>query len=116
MCLAPYHASLLDLGGVSELGRLAERLLGQLARGREEERDGTVAAGQQRLRVDVHDGGKNERESLTGTSGGDSDHIATGQSHGPEANNARLIARRVCRPNLRRRAQRRSPEWVSPMS
>lgn len=53
-----YDACLLDFAGVTEFGRLTERLLGQLASGREEERDGTVAACKQRLFVDVNNGGK----------------------------------------------------------
>jgi hypothetical protein len=49
----------------------------------EDKDDRTIAGSEERLSVDVNDGGKAVGESLSGTSFGNTDDIATGKGHGP---------------------------------
>jgi hypothetical protein len=58
-------------------------LNGQLTSGSENKNDRTITRSQERLGVDVDDGGQTVGKCLTGTGLGNTDDIATGQSHGP---------------------------------
>ncbi|KAI6773718.1 hypothetical protein HG531_000567 [Fusarium graminearum] len=49
----------------------------------EDKNNGAVTGGEERLGVDVNDGGKAVGEGLSGTSLGNTNDIATGESHGP---------------------------------
>lgn len=88
-------ADLLALGhttvdaGVPDAGRLAELadllldLDGQLTGGSKDEDDGTVTGCEERLGVDVDDGGETVTKCLSGTSLGNTDNVATREGHGP---------------------------------
>lgn len=72
-----------DSGRGTELGALLLNLNSQFSGGGQDQHDRTVTVLQKRLSVDVHDSWQTVRQGLTGTSGGDTHHVSTGQSHGP---------------------------------
>lgn len=68
------------------LAKLADLLLNldsELTGGSEDEDDRAVAGREERLRVDVNNSGKTVAKSLAGTGLGNTDNIATRESHGP---------------------------------
>lgn len=58
-------------------------LVGELTSGSEDQSDGAIAGLKKGLSVDVNHGGESETDSLTGTSLGDSDKVATAEGHRP---------------------------------
>jgi hypothetical protein len=76
-------AGVADAGGAAELGDLLLNLNSELTSGSENQDNGAVARGEKRLGVDVNDGGQTIRKGLSGTGLGNTDNIATGESHGP---------------------------------
>jgi hypothetical protein len=67
----------------TELLHLFLNLDSKLTSRSEDENDGAITGGEERLSVDVNDGGKAVGEGLSGTSLGNTNDIATGESHGP---------------------------------
>jgi hypothetical protein len=67
----------------TELLHLLLNLNSKLTGRSEDEDNGTIARSEERLGVDVDDGGKTVCEGLSGTSLGNTNNIATGESHGP---------------------------------
>lgn len=76
-------ASVANAGGLAELCDLLLNLNSELTSGGEDEDDGSIARGQQRLGVDVNDGRQTVRKGLAGARLGNTDDVATGESHGP---------------------------------
>jgi hypothetical protein len=72
-----------NTGGLSELGNLSLNLDSQLTSRSQNKNNGTIAGGEERLGVDVNNSGETVTQSLAGTSLGNTDDIATGQSHRP---------------------------------
>lgn len=72
-----------DAGRFAKLGDLLLNLDGQLSGGSEDEHNGAVAGSQQRLGVDVDNGGKTISKSLAGTSLSNTNDITTREGHGP---------------------------------
>jgi hypothetical protein len=72
-----------DAGRLAELADLLLNLDSQLTGGSKDEDDRAVTGCQERLCVDVDDGGETVAESLSGTGLGDTDNVATRESHGP---------------------------------
>ena len=72
-----------NTGGLSELGDLGLNLNSQLTSGSQDQDNGTISGAQKGLGVDVDNGGKTVGESLSGTSLGNTDSIATREGHGP---------------------------------
>lgn len=77
------NAGVADAGRLAELGNLLLNLDRELTGRGEDQDNGAIAGGQQRLGVDVDDGGKAVGKRLSGTSLGNTDDVATGESHGP---------------------------------
>lgn len=76
-------ASVPDAGRLAELADFLLNLDSQLTGGCEDEDNGSVTGCEERLGVDVHDSGKAVTECLSGTSLGNTDDVATRESHGP---------------------------------
>jgi hypothetical protein len=72
-----------NTGGLSELGNLSLNLDSQLTSGSQNKNNRTIAGGEERLSVDVNDGGETVTQSLSGTSLGNTDDVTARQSHGP---------------------------------
>lgn len=77
------HARVAHMRARSKVAGHLLDLLGELARRRQYQHDGPVAALQPRLIVDVHNGGHRVRERLTGAGLRDADHVAAGQRDRP---------------------------------
>ena len=77
----------------SELANLLLNLDSKFTCGSEDENDRTIARSEERLGVDVDDGGKTVGEGLSGTSFSNTNNIATRESHGPTL---RLNSSRLC--------------------
>lgn len=69
--------------GLSELGDFGLNLNRQFTSGGEDQNDRAVTGGEKGLGVDVHDGRETVTQSLSGTGLGDTDDVATRESHGP---------------------------------
>ncbi|GKT73889.1 hypothetical protein ColTof4_06311 [Colletotrichum tofieldiae] len=76
-------AGVANAGRLAELGNLLLNLDRELTGGSEDQDNRAVAGGQQRLGVDVNNGGQAVGEGLSGTRLGNTDNVATGKSHGP---------------------------------
>lgn len=76
-------AGVANAGRLAELGDFLLNLDGQLAGRGENKDDRTIAGSEERLSVDVNDGGKAVGERLSRTGLGNTDDIATGEGHGP---------------------------------
>ena len=76
-------AGVSDARGLSELADLLLNLDSKLTSGRENEDDGAIAGGEERLSVDVNDGRKTVGQRLSGTGLGNTNNVATRESHGP---------------------------------
>lgn len=72
-----------NTGGLSELGNLSLNLNSQLTSRSQNKNNGTVTGGEERLGVDVNNSGETVTKSLAGTSLGNTDDVASGESHGP---------------------------------
>jgi hypothetical protein len=69
--------------GLAELADLGLNLDSQLTSRSEDEDDGTITRGKERLSVDVNNSGQTVRQSLSGTGLGNTDNVTSGESHGP---------------------------------
>lgn len=76
-------AGIANTGRLAELGDFLLNLDSQLTGRSEDKDDRTIAGSEERLSVDVNDGGKAVGERLSGTGLGNTDDIATRKSHGP---------------------------------
>jgi hypothetical protein len=76
-------ASVADPGGLSKLADFGLDLNSKLTSRSEDEDNGTIARSEERLSVDVNNGRETVGESLSGTSLGDTDDIATRKRHRP---------------------------------
>jgi hypothetical protein len=72
-----------NTGGLSELGNLSLNLDSQLTSRSQNKNNRTIAGGEERLSVDVNNGGETVTQSLSGTSLGNTDDVTSRQSHGP---------------------------------
>lgn len=76
-------AGVSDARGLSELADLLLNLDSKLTSGGEDQDDRAVTRGEQRLSVDVDDSRKTVGKRLSGTSLGNTNNVATRESHGP---------------------------------
>lgn len=72
-----------DLGRLAELGALLLNLDSKLSGGGKDQNNGSVTVLQHGLGVNVDNGRQTVRESLTGTSGSDTNDISSSEGHGP---------------------------------
>ena len=77
------NGSVADAGRFAEFGAFSLNLDGEFTSRGEDQDNGSVTGRKEGLGVDVHHGGKSERDGLAGTGLRDADNVTTRQGHGP---------------------------------